>query len=58
MTTVPNVTHMTVSMCLYSSGNRGHLKGTVSGQKALQGIETETGELVGGREENILSYEG
>ena len=31
------------------------MKGTVSAQKALQGSETETRELLGGTEENSLS---
>ena len=32
--------------------SRGPLKGVVSAQKALQGSETETRELLGGTEEN------
>ena len=40
---VPEATH---------EANRGPLKGAVSAQKALQGSETETRELLGGTEEN------
>ena len=35
--------------------SRGPLKGAVSAQKALQGSETETRELLGGTEENSVS---
>ena len=34
---------------------RGPLKGAVSAQKALQGSEMETGELLGGMEEKSVS---
>ena len=37
------------------AANRGPSKGAVSAQKALQGSETETRELLGGTEENTLS---
>ena len=40
-------------------GSRGPLKGVASAQKALQGSETETRELLGGTKENsILLKEG
>ena len=35
--------------------SQGPLKGAVSAQKALQGSEMETRELLGGTEENIVS---
>ena len=35
--------------------SRGPEKGAVSAQKALQGFETETRELLGGTEENSVS---
>ena len=35
--------------------SQGPFKGAVSAQKALQGSETETRELLGGTEENIVS---
>ena len=35
--------------------SRGPLKGAVSAQKALQGSETETRELLGGTENNSVS---
>ena len=34
--------------------SQGPLRGTVSAQKALQGYETETTELLGGKEENSI----
>ena len=43
---VPEATH---------EASRGPLKGAVSAQKALQGSETETRELLGGMEENSVS---
>ena len=48
-----------VSLFLCSSGsnaqgNLGPLKGAVSAQKALQGSETETRELLGGTEANSV----
>ena len=57
--------HQTLSFHLYRSGSNaqearlGHLKGTVSAQKALQGSETERRELLEGtKENNILPNEG
>ena len=38
-----------------NEASRGPLKGAVSAQKALQGSETETRELLGGTEENSVS---
>ena len=46
---VPEATH---------KASRGPLKGTVSAQKALQGSETETRELLGGAEVNSVSRRG
>ena len=43
---VPEATH---------EASRGPKKGAVSAQKALRGSETETRELLGGREENSAS---
>ena len=42
---VPEATH---------KASQGPLKGAVSAEKALQGSETETGELLGGRKEIIV----
>ena len=57
---MPSAPHLTVSLYLCSSGSnaRGESrpeKGAVSAQKALQGSETETRELLGGTEENSVS---
>ena len=43
---VPEATH---------EASRGPLKGAVSAQKAVEGSETETRELLGGTEENSVS---
>ena len=43
---VPEATH---------EASQGPLKGAVSAQKALRGSKTETGELLGGTEENSVS---
>lgn len=55
--------HLMVSLFLFSSeshthkANQGPSKSAVSDQKAPQGseTETETGELLGGTEDNIVS---
>ena len=52
--------HLTVSLYLCvpeatHEASRGPLKGAVSAQKALQGFEMETRELLGGTEENSVS---
>ena len=52
--------HLTVSLYLRSSGSNAQgesraLEGHVSAQKALQGSETETRDLLGGREEKSIS---
>ena len=43
---VPEATH---------KASRGSLKGAVSAKKALRGSESDTMELLGGTEENIVS---
>ena len=50
--------HLVVSVFLLEVARKasgGTLKGTVSAQKALQGSEAETRELLGGKEENRVS---
>ena len=46
LSVVPEATH---------EASRGIEKGAVSAEKALRGCETETRELLGGTEENIVS---
>ena len=52
---VANLLSQTLVPEAMHEANRGPLMGPVSAQKALQGSETETRELLGGTKENSIS---